>query len=398
LTELDRYARLVLEIGVGFRSGQPLSLSGRVEHAPLLRALAAAAYEQGATFVDTRYLDDTVRRAQIEHAPEEWLGVSPPYLIDEIEWFREHGGATIRTESAPAADAFAGLDEGRVARARDPELLLALMRHIEGGGQWTIAPYATVAWAERLFGEPDVDRLWAALRTCVRLDEPDPAQAWRDHIARLAQRAASLAERAFDGVRFRGPGTELFVALHPGAPWYTAEAYAPHGALFVPNMPTEEVLAVPDWRRVEGVVTSTRPLVLGGSLVEGLRLRFEGGIAVEVDADAGADVVREQLRLDPQAARLGEVALVDGDSRVGRTGLTYFSTLLDENATCHIAYGTAAGPVPGIEGDDDALIAAGVNRASVHTDFMIGGPAVDVFGVRTDGGETPLILEDAWQL
>jgi aminopeptidase len=168
----------------------------------------------------------------------------------------------------------------------------------------------------------------------------------------------------------------------------------------VANLPTEEVFAAPDWRRTEGTVRSTRPLALGGTIVEDLAMRFEAGKAVEVTASAGAEAVIAQMDSDDFGRALGEIALVDGESRVGKTGLTFFDTLFDENATCHIAYGAAVTfGVDGLDGlTPDEQRAQGVNVSSVHTDFMIGGPQVAVDGLNKDGTAVPILREDVWQL
>jgi aminopeptidase len=251
-----------------------------------------------------------------------------------------------------------------------------------------------------MFGEPDVERLWEAVATSVRLDEPDPVAAWRAHTEKLIARCEHLNERAFDALRFSGPGTDLTIGLLPGARWMGGGGTTVDGVRHVANLPTEEVFNTPDWRRVDGTVRSTRPLALGGTVVRDLELRIEGGEIVEVRASAGEDAVRGQLAIDPYAKRLGEVALVDGESRVGRTGLTFYDTLFDENATCHIAYG--AGLLFGIDGvqglSPDELRERGINVSSVHTDFMVGGPEVSVDGLTHDGEAVPILREDEWQL
>jgi aminopeptidase len=234
----------------------------------------------------------------------------------------------------------------------------------------------------------------------VRLDEPDPVAAWRGHLRRLQARARQLDELALDALRFTGPGTDLTVGLLAGARWDGGGVETPAGIHHVPNVPTEEVFTCPDWRRTEGTVRSRRPLALGGALVRDLELRFEGGEIVDVSASTGADAVRGQLQVDEFAKRLGEVALVDGSSRVGDTGLTFFDTLFDENATCHIAYGASV--TFGIDGTadlpPDELRARGINVSAVHTDFMIGGPEVAVDGITADGNNLPILRENEWQL
>jgi aminopeptidase len=211
-------------------------------------------------------------------------------------------------------------------------------------------------------------------------------------VRRIGARARTLNDLQVDRLRFTGPGTELTVGLLPESRWQGCESETAAGIPYVANMPTEEVFTTPDFRRTEGVVRSTRPLALYGQVVKGLEVRFEAGRIVELHADEGEGVIRGQLETDPQAPFLGEVALVDGLSRIGKTGLTFFDTLFDENTTCHIAYGSAYAEA--VEGG----VIDGVNVSTVHTDFMIGGPEISVDALLQDGTEVPLLRDDVWQL
>jgi aminopeptidase len=389
---LARYAELAVRVGANVQPGQLVFITGQPDHAPLARALADAAYAAGARYADVVYVDQHVRRAMIAGGPDEALELTPPWLYARRE--ATAGNATIAILGDPEPDLLADLDGARVGRARMKELNALGLRQLgERSVNWTAIAYPTEGWAAQVFGEPDVERLWEVVAYCTRLEEPDPVAAWRQHVERLDGRAQALNGLALDRLRFRGEGTDLTVGLLPQSRFLAALFETASGIRQVPNIPTEEVFATPDARRTEGVVTSTRPLVLAGKVVRGLRVTFEHGRIAHVSADEGADVVLAQLASDENAPRLGEVALVDGESRVGRTGLTFYETLYDENATCHIAYGGAIALGHGEDADP-----AGVNAASVHTDFMIGGPGVEVDGVTKEGTVVPLLRDDIWQL
>ena len=394
---LERYADLIVTVGANVQPDQVVAVESSPEAAPLVAAIARRAYGLGARFVDISYFDPEVKRIRAELAPAETLDWVPPWLGRRMLDLGDLDAARVVLTPVIAPGQLEGVDPARAGRDRLPTVR-ELFHVIEDKSvAWTISPYPTEAWARVVYpGAGDaLERLWADVVHVCRLDEPDPAAAWDARIAELWDVASRIDALDLDAIRFDGPGTDLTVGLLSSSR-FAREGGASHtrtGVRHVANLPTEEIFTTPDPERTEGVVSATKPLDVAGSLVKGLRIRFEGGRAVEIDADTNADALRARVDADEGAGRLGEVALVDRESRIGRLGRTFFNTLLDENAASHLALGDGySAPVA------DPADVERINASTVHIDFMIGSDDVDVTGVTRTGSLVPLLRGGSWQI
>jgi aminopeptidase len=395
---LRRYANLIVEVGANIQPGQQVLVIAAPSSAPLVRAIAAEAYSHGALFVDPFYFDPYVKRIRAERAPDASLEFVPSWYSSRITELGKAHGSRISIAPNTPPGLMEGVDPGRAGRDQLP----SVPEHFEiinaKTTNWCVVPWASEDWARVVHPELDdaaaLAKLWEELIYVLRLDEDDPAAAWRERVAQLHQAARKVDEGRFDALRFEGPGTDLTVGLLPTSHFAqeTPGTTTVDGINHNPNLPTEEIFTTPDPLRTEGVVTATKPLDVSGTQVTGLRIRFEGGRAVEIDADEGADALRARCAKDEGASRLGEVALVDREGRIGKTGTVFSNTLLDENAASHLALGNAYAIAVG---DEDR---ARINSSAVHIDFMIGSDEVSVTGITRDGREVPVLRGGSWQL
>jgi aminopeptidase len=395
-TYCDRLATLAVEIGANVQHDQIVAVTYSPGMEPLTYAIARKAYEHGARFVDPFVFDGHIKRIRLESAREETLDFVPDWWGSRVLALGDAGAARISLAPTPDPGALEGADPERAAKDDTPFLKEAVTLMKDRSTNWTIVPYPTSGWAEKVHPDlaPDeaLQKLTDQLAHILRLEEDDPSAAWQargDELNRVADR---LVEKGFDALQFRGPGTDLKVGLFAGSRFIAARVTNAKNITHYANLPSEEIFSTPDPTRTEGTVTATKPLDVAGTVIEGLKVRFEGGRAVEIDADTGADVLRGRAAKDDGAARLGEVALVDNAGRIAETGTVFFNTLLDENAASHIALGNAyRDAVP--ESDWSK-----VNESQIHIDFMIGSPEVDVFGLDADGNETPVLAGGEWKI
>jgi aminopeptidase len=393
---LERYAKLIVEVGANIQRDQQVLVIAAPASASLVRAVAAQCYARGARFVDPWYSDPYVKRIRALEADPDTLEFVPRwYPTRLLDVGAAHGSRISISPIAPP-----GLMDGVDPAVAGRDQLPSLPEHFDvinaKTTNWCVVPWATEAWATVVHPELSpadaLAKLNQELVYLLRLDEPEAAAAWQERGRQLQDVSARLTEHRFDALKFEGPGTALTIGLLPTSRFGGGGSTTVDGIKHIANLPTEEVFTSPDPTRADGVVSATKPLDVSGTLVRGLRVRFESGRVVEIEAESGAEALRARCAKDEGASRLGELALVDREGRIGKSGVTYFNTLLDENAASHLALGNAYATTVGEE--DRARI----NRSAIHIDFMIGSDEVAVTGVRTDGTEVAVLRGGSWQI
>jgi aminopeptidase len=408
--KLASYAELAIRVGLNLQPGQRLLItnlsSGGVvlEAAPLVRQLAAAAYRARARFVDVLWADEPLRLMRFEQAPRDSFVEYPTWQVAAALEYVERGDAMLSVKA----------DDPDLLRAQDPvlvglsrkvtsEKIAPVLEHIERNAtNWLVIAAATPAWAARIFPEvpaaEQTDRLWQSIFAMCRVDTPDPVAAWRAHVANLVARRDYLNAKGYSALHYTGPGTDLTVGLPQGHLWDSAGMPSQQGIEFIANLPTEEVFTLAHRERVEGTVAASRPLSYGGTLIDGFGVTFAAGRAISIHAKRGETVLRSLIDTDEGAGRLGEVALVPHSSPIAQTGRVFLSTLIDENAASHLAFGSAYRfSLQGAESlSDEAFAAAGGNTSLLHVDFMIGSGELDVDGITENGRVEPVMRRGEW--
>ena len=394
---LRRYADLIVGFGSNVQAGQIVEVRAALDKRDLVRAIAESAYRRGAGFVDANWFDPWVRRARILHADPATIEFVPEWQSQRVLQLGELQCARIALTPTNPQAAVEGLDPELVAREPFPFLPEYFRLIDDNTTNWTGAACPTPDWAAlvhpKLDPEAALERLWDQVLHVCRLDDEDPVAAWRERFAALERASARLNELRLDALHYEGPGTDLVVGLLPTSIWDGGTSTTLGGIEFAANLPSEEVYTAPDPLRADGIVRSTKPLVLkGGAIARGLVIRFEAGRVAAIEAETGADSLRSLCATDEGAARLGEVALVDRQGRIGALDTVFYTTLFDENAASHLALGSAYLETVG---DEDR---PRVNRSAIHVDFMVGSDEVAVTGLARDGTRTPVLRRGEWQL
>ena len=402
--KLQKYAELIVKVGVNVQPGQEVVLYINVDQQQLAHLIVKEAYKAGAGKVMIKWSDTFAQREFLEHASDEFLENVPEFAKEEAQYIADHRCCRISVMSEDPG-AFGGIDQKRVAayQSANGKALMPVRQATQNNDlSWTVVAAASPAWAERVFpdlkGEAAVDRLWEEIFKTTRIDREDPIQAWKDHDAKLHEKEDWLNKEQFSALHYTSPRTDLTIGLPENHVWEGGGSKNAAGIEFMANMPTEECFTAPDNRRIDGYVTSTKPLSYAGNILENMKFTFKDGKVVEATAEKGQAVLDHLLETDEGVRSLGEVSLVPDPSPISQSGITFFNTLFDENASDHLALG-AAYPFNvqgGTKMSKDQLKAKGINFSQAHVDFMVGSADMNIDGVKKDGTIVPVFRNGDW--
>ncbi|HFI0264365.1 TPA: aminopeptidase [Streptococcus suis] len=404
---LAKYAKLLVSTGINVQPGHTVQLTIGVEQAELARLIVKEAYAHGAKEVLVNWLDDVIARERLVNVDVELLEQVHPQRITEMNYLLERKASRLVVLSDDPG-AYDGVDPEKLSRsARALSQALQPMRQATQANKvsWTLGAASGLEWAKKVFpnaasDEEAVDLLWDQIFKTCRIYEEDPIKAWEEHEARLVAKAKVLNDEQFVKLHYTAPGTDLVLGMPKNHLWEAAGSVNAQGEHFIANMPTEEVFTAPDYRVADGYVTSTKPLSYNGNIIEGIKVTFKDGEIVDVTAEKGDEVMKKLVFDNAGARGLGEVALVPDKSPISQSGVTFFNTLFDENASNHLAIGQAyAFSIEGgTEMSQEELKEAGLNRSDVHVDFMIGSNKMNIDGIREDGTRVPIFRDGEWAI
>ncbi|MDF7674290.1 aminopeptidase [Acetobacteraceae bacterium ESL0709] len=400
---LDRLGEVAVRVGLNLVPQQQLFITAPLESVPLVRRITEHAYKAGASLVTTFFSDDEITLARYRYASAESFDIANGWVADAMaQAYREGTARLAVTGGNPTL--LKGQNPDYISRASKASSKVnrpAMEVITQFATNWTIVAAANPVWAKQVFpdlSEPEaLEALWQGIFKASRVDHDDPVSVWQEHNRHLHERSARLNDLRFDALAFKGPGTDITIGLADGHFWAGGAETTTNNIVCNPNIPTEEVFTTPHCARVDGVISSTKPLFHQGSLIDGIHVRFQEGKIVEVHADAGQDVLERLLDSDEGARRLGEVALVPYSSPISQSGILYRNTLFDENASSHIALGQSYTKcMMDTDRQSEAqLIARGANQSIIHIDWMVGSAHIDVDGIK-NGVSQPLMRQGEW--
>jgi aminopeptidase len=407
---LQKYAELVVRVGLNLREGQRLLIGNRTTRgvllhvAPLVREITKAAYRAGARYVDVLWSDEELLKTRVQMAPRDSFDEFSDWQVQAALDLLEQDGASLAIRS----------NNPNLMDGEDPEIVghaqkVYLEKYEEYSGKmgqnlinWLVISAAGPAWAARVF--PDLEpaeaekKLWEAIFAITRVDQPDPIAAWEAHVKDLQQRSAYLNAKHYTALHYKAPGTDLTVGLPQGHFWNGAGSTAQNGIFFIANMPTEEIFTLPHKDQINGHVSASMPLSYSNTLMEDFVLTFENGHVTKATAKKNEAVLKKLVSTDEGSSSLGEVALVPHSSPIAQSGLLYYDPLIDENAASHLALGYAYKFTlkDGANLSDEDFQARGGNLSLAHVDFMVGSGEMNIDGLNADGTPEPVMRAGEW--
>lgn len=403
-TNLQKYAELAVKVGVNIQPKQTLVINATIDAAEFVRLVVKKAYEEGARNVVVNWNDDTVSRMKYDLAPDDVFHEYPEWRAKEVIELAENNAAFMSIVSS-SPDLLKGVKPERIANFQKAAgtALTKYRQYIQSDKvSWTVIAAPSRDWANMVFpGHPEeeqVSKLWDAIFKAVRIHSEDPVQEWKNHDHSLHEKVHYLNEKHYHKLHYRAPGTDLTIELPAKHLWVGAGSVSEQGVEFMANMPTEEVFTVPLKTGVNGVVSSTKPLSYGGNIIDNFKLTFLDGKIVDVQAETGEEILKQLVATDEGSHYLGEVALVPYQSPISQSNVLFFNTLFDENASNHLAIGSAYAFC--LEGgkkmSQEELREHGLNNSITHVDFMIGSDQMDIDGITEDGKAEPIFRNGNW--
>lgn len=401
---LEKYADIIVNIGLGLKKEQRLTITAGLPEVELVRLVAKKAYQLGVPYVDVRWNDEKLTRIRFDHSNPEHLTEVPNWLIAREHEYGERGDALLSFASSDPK-LLEGINPDLIGKYRKAisQKFEPTYKYMDNNTQnWCVVSTATPAWAQKVFPDLPVEqaqeKLWEAIFDACRINLDDPVKAWREHAEKLHRQCHYLNEKKYTALHYKAPGTDLTLGLPENHIWVGASSTTVGGIEFIPNLPTEEVFCMPHREKAEGYITSSRPLILSGTMIDSFTLTFENGRVSKVTAKQGEDNIRKLLETDESASHLGEVALVPDSSPISQRNHLFYNTLFDENASCHLALGTAYryNMEGGSEMSKEQFIAAGGNDSLIHVDFMIGSNQMDIDGITANGTREPVMRNGEW--